>query len=841
MLLKLYSFFYVLHFSYCVDLTFRVEEGKSPGTYLGDIAADSNVMDDVAIQDQNLITFSLMEQDGTSSSPLFRISKKTGKLYTAQSLDAESLCTFNKECFLMVDVAVQRENTISRILEIKVIIEDVNDHQPEFPEKQVNIEFSEDDSKGVKRLIPNAIDKDVGFVNSKITYELKRMKQEPFTLSVFKKVDGTSDLSIILGKRLDREVKNSYLIQVIAKDGGSPPKESILLVHVSVTDVNDNPPIFSQNVYNVSIKNNPSETSSIATLSATDLDSGKNGRVTYHFSTKTSDVAKSHFKLNEQTGQIFLEKKFISSNMLTHNLYVEAKDGGSPSLTSLAMVLVNVINQQNNPPTIHLKFLSASGKDSTSVSEGIKIGSSIAYVKVTDHDVGQNGEVSCDLHYDKFKLQNLDTKKYQVIVKKALDRETEAKHEIIISCQDKGSPPLQSKSKFSIQVTDVNDVRPQFSMETFKFFIEENQKSRFSVGFINATDPDLGLGGKLTYSLLTNKKQKFLPFKIKDDGMISAIMSLDHEFQNIYKFQVFVKDNGIPSLNNTVNVIVEVTDKNDNAPYFTFPSVNPYNMDVVYYRHHSKNITHLKAADGDSQENAFLKYEIIRGNDKQIFSMNQYTGLLSFNRVLSQQDAGSYELVFVVKDSGSPVLSATTSMFFTLTVSNKTSEMLSAVHTLTEDKVDLTSVIIITVVAVTVAVIITASISVCIIRCNDQRNVTYAHAMNPPNVGGAIVGPNGRYMSDQRHLMCPTKQGISWPTAVNVNKTHADKIRSAHINQPSRESPSAEKLPNQQHRSASLPQTQTTVNTEPQVNIDLFLLSMNLKFKVNFKIRFNHL
>ena len=817
MLLQIYIFFHVLYFSNSVDLTFKVEEGKSPGTYLGDIAADSNVMDDVAIQDQNLISFSLMEQDGTSSSPLFRISKKTGKLYTAQTLDTESLCIYGKECFVMVDVAVQKSKRIMKILETKVKIEDVNDHQPEFPDKQVEIIFSEDDGKGVKRIIPNAIDKDVGFINSKITYKLKKIHNEPFTLSVYKKVDGRSDLSIILGERLDREVKDSYLIQVIAQDGGSPSKESVLLVHVSVTDVNDNIPVFSQNVYNVSIKNNPSETSSIATLSATDLDSGKNGRVTYHFSTKTSDVATNHFKLNEQTGQIFLEKKFSLSNVLAHNLFVEAKDGGNPPHSALAMVLVNVINQQNNAPTIHLKFLSASGKDSTSVSEDIEVGSSIAYVKVTDHDIGQNGEVSCDLHYDKFKLQSLDTKKYQVIVKKALDRETEAKHEIIISCQDKGTPPLKSKSKFSIQVTDVNDVRPQFSMETFKFFIEENQKSRFSVGFINATDPDLGLGGKLTYSLLTNKKQKFLPFKIKDDGMISAIMSLDHEFQNIYKFQVFVKDNGIPSLNNTVNVIVEVTDKNDNAPYFTFPSVNPYNMDVVYYRHHSKNITHLKAADGDSQENAFLKYEIIRGNDKQIFSMNQYTGLLSFNRVLSQQDAGSYELVFVVKDSGSPVLSATTSMFFTLTVSNKTSEMLSAVHTLTEDKVDLTSVIIITVVAVTVAVIITASISVCIIRCNDQRNVTYAHAMNPPNVGGSIVGPNGRYMSDQRHLMCPTKQGISWPTAVNVNKTHADKIRSAHINQPSRESHSAEKLPNQQKRSAYLQQNQNSLQDGLQV------------------------
>ena len=83
-----------------------------------------------------------------------------------------------------------------------------------------------------------------------------------------------------------------------------------------------------------------------------------------------------------------------------------------------------------------------------------------------------------------------------------------------------------------------------------------------------------GPGGILTYSLLTNSKQ-FLPFQITDNGLISTIVSMDHEFQSSYKFQVFVKDNGIPSLNNTVKVIVEVKDENDNAPYFTFPSINP--------------------------------------------------------------------------------------------------------------------------------------------------------------------------------------------------------------------------------------------------------------------------
>ena len=198
-------------------------------------------------------------------------------------------------------------------------------------------------------------------------------------------------------------------------------------------------------------------------------------------------------------------------------------------------------------------------------------------------------------------------------------------------------------------------------------------------------------------------------------------MSLDHEFQDIYEFHVLVKDNGKPSLNASVNVVVEISDNNDNAPYFTFPSVNPYNLDVVYYPHHTKNISQIKASDSDSQKNAFLKYEIIRGNSKQTFGINQYTGLLSSTHVLSQQDAGSYELEFLVKDSGSPVLSARTTVYLTLTVSNKTSEMLNAVNIKKDNKIHLTLVIIIVSVAVTTAVFITALISVCILHfCNLQ-------------------------------------------------------------------------------------------------------------------------
>ena len=803
MFTKIYTIFSIVNICVCVDLTYNVEEGKSPGTYLGDVATDSNVMKDISSEDLHHISFGLLQKGASGISPLFRISEKSGKLYTAQTLDAESLCLFNKECFQMVDVAVRKATTVFKLLEIKVIIKDINDHQPEFPDKKVSIKFLEEFAKGARQSIPNAIDKDVGIINSQITYELKKHREQPFSLFVSKSVDGTSKLSIILEKPLDREIKDSYMIQVIAKDGGSPIKQSALNVDVTVIDVNDNIPIFSEKVYNVSIHHNHEEIKPVTILSATDLDSGKNGKISYHISVKTNEMTRNAFKLSEQTGEIFLNKKITLRKDMAYELYVEASDGGSPPLSSLAKVLIYVINEQNNAPIIAVNFFSTSKENTVDVSENIKVGSFIAYVKVSDQDAGQNGDVNCEIEHDKFQLQSMGTKKYQVIVKTLLDRETEEHHSIIIKCQDKGSPPLKSKRKFSVHVIDVNDVQPQFPRDTFKFFIDENQKSKIPVGTINATDPDLGLGGKLSFSLLPTNKQ-FVPFRITENGLISSIMSLDHEFQDTYKFQVFVKDKGTPSLNNTVNVIVNVRDENDNSPYFTFPSVNPYNMDVTYYPHHTKNITQIKASDSDSQENAFLKYEIIRGNSKQIFTINQYTGLLSSTHVLSQQDAGSYELEFLVKDSGSPVLSARTTVYLTLTVSNKTSEMLNAVNIKKDNKIHLTSAIIIVSVAVTIAVIITASISVCILRCCNPRSVPVIE---------------GSYVSGQRHLVSPPYPANPWSN-VGVPPTNTDIRRNSQPPTPRMQShPYAT---NQQILPSSSPKPQSPLDSVSQVGANFY-------------------
>lgn len=751
-------FFFHSSLILCTSLTYYVEEGKSPGTYLGDISADFHLMEKIANRNKSLVRFNQLKQSITDLPRLFRISEKTGKLYTAKTLDAETLCTRNSVCLIVMDVAVHWAESFIEILEVKIIVEDVNDHRPVFPKKQIHIEFSEDVASGTKIAIPNAVDKDVSLLNSHITYQMKKKRDEPFALSVSKRVDGTADLAVCVEGKLDRESKDWYVLELFAKDGGTPPRQSILEVKVSVKDVNDNAPVFTHEVYNISINREKDQYSvnPIVTLSAKDLDSGQTEKISFHFSPQTTETARSHFELNEVTGEIFLRNEFPQGQTLTYKLYIEARDGGEPSLSSVAVVLVNVVSERNSKPTIEMNIVSTLGNNIVVISEDIEVGSFIAYVKVIDNDAGPNGEVTCDLNHENFQLLGLRPKTYQVVIKEHVDRETQSNDEVEIKCQDRGSPPLYAKSKLLIHVMDVNDVKPQFSKNDYSFHIKENQEPKTFLGVINVTDPDLGVGGTVTYFLQSPNKE-LLPFHISKTGIVTTIASLDHEMQSRFEFRVVAKDNGMPSLNNSVCVVVEVLDENDNAPHFTFPKINPYTMEVHYPQLSSHNITQLRASDNDSRENAFLKFEIIAGNEKQLLAINQYTGLLYFNRAVTQQDAGFYDLQLLVRDSGSPSLSTNTALSLILKVSNKTFETLDKARDVVklDDKIHIYFLVLFVLIAVAVSMIITSSVSVCIIRFNNRRRNTVPRMEEELNAVDTGVTELG-------HFVCHSCPGTTW-------------------------------------------------------------------------------
>ncbi|GAB1604335.1 protocadherin beta-13-like isoform X1 [Argonauta hians] len=721
-----------------VDVIFRVPEGRNAGTFIGNIAEETHFIDSMPSQDRGSITFSQLHESIMEDFELFNITN-SGKMYTTSVLDAESLCKYNSECFRMVEIAVRQEESFVRILEIKIIIDDINDNAPEFSSKHINLQFSETDREGFMKSIPNALDKDVSSLYNLINYQLYKSPDEPFSLSVNKKVDGTAKIGIMLEEALDRELKDSYTLQVVARDGGSPPKEGVLDIQISVTDENDNSPTFSQDIYNVSINNGFRKDIPVYVLHATDLDSRKNGEIQYQFGSKTSPLAKSHFTINEKTGEIFQSRTDYGERKQTYKLYIEATDKGNPPLSSTAIVFINILNEENNAPRIDMKFVSKFEGNRVTISEGVKVGSFIAYVKVIDNDVGLNGEVSCKLQHEKLELRSLGTNKYKVVIKSTVNRESESQLNFAVECEDKGLPPLQTKRMFTVQIKDVNDIQPHFSRDSFKFLTYENEKPNFPIGLINATDQDQGSGGQLSFSLL-NDHNHILPFKISNFGFIMTTEQLDREQQDMYRFKVLVKDNGTPALSNTATVIVEVMDKNDNPPYFTFPSVNPFSLDVHYHPQSKSDITTLRASDRDGHVNAFLKYEILAGNAKQLFTINPYTGTVSYSRSVYQNDAGSYELTFVVKDSGTPVLSATTTLSLTLTVSNNTSKMYTATNKGSDKKIHFNLVAVIVIAAVIVSVAIVVSIAICIIQKNNQRKFLYTNE----------VGGNNKFAEERR-------------------------------------------------------------------------------------------
>ena len=140
--------------------------------------------------------------------------------------------------------------------------------------------------------LPRASDPDSA-VYAVQSYELIAMTNK-FSLRVTNNSDGTFDLSLVLTERLDREEVSSYSLQVVAKDGGTPPLQATLAVEVIVQDANDNKPEFLNESYLISLREDVSPNTSFLKMQARDLDEGPSGEVVYGFTAANSNPARCY-------------------------------------------------------------------------------------------------------------------------------------------------------------------------------------------------------------------------------------------------------------------------------------------------------------------------------------------------------------------------------------------------------------------------------------------------------------------------------------------------------------------------------------------------------------------
>ncbi|XP_004642363.1 protocadherin-17 [Octodon degus] len=660
------------------NLNYSVPEEQGAGTVIGNIGKDARLQAGLPPAERGGSggrsksgSYRVLEN---SAPHLLDVDADSGLLYTKQRIDRESLCRHNAKCQLSLEVFANDKE----ICMIKVEIQDINDNAPSFPSDQIEMDISENAAPGTRFPLTSAHDPDAG-ENGLRTYLLTRDDHGLFALDVKSRGDGTKFPELVIQKALDREQQNHHTLVLTALDGGEPPRSATVQINVKVIDSNDNSPVFEAPSYLVELPENAPLGTVVIDLNATDADEGPNGEVLYSFSSYVPDRVRELFSIDPKTGLIRVKGNLDYEENGMLEIDVQARDLGPNPIPAHCKVTVKLIDRNDNAPSIG--FVSVR---QGALSEAAPPGTVIALVRVTDRDAGKNGQLQCRVLGGggpgggggggglggpggsvPFKLEENYDNFYTVVTDRPLDRETQDEYNVTIVARDGGSPPLNSTKSFAVKILDENDNPPRFTKGLYVLQVHENNIPGEYLGSVLAQDPDLGQNGTVSYSILPSHIGDVSIYTYVSvnptNGAIYALRSFNYEQTKAFEFKVLAKDSGAPAhLESNATVRVTVLDVNDNAPVIVLPTLQNDTAELQVPRNAGLGylVSTVRALDSDFGESGRLTYEIVDGNDDQLFSIDPSSGEIRTRQALWEEVAPVVELVVKVTDHGKPTLSA---------------------------------------------------------------------------------------------------------------------------------------------------------------------------------------
>ncbi|XP_014649392.1 PREDICTED: protocadherin beta-16-like [Ceratotherium simum simum] len=370
---------------------------------------------------------------------------QTGDLLINEKLDREELCGPIEPCLLHFQVLMEKP---LEIFQAELRVKDINDHSPVFTEREMILKIPENSPLGNAFPLSNALDLDVGSNN---VQNYKISPNSHFRVLTRNRSDGRKYPELVLDKELDREEEPEISLTLTALDGGSPPRYGTAQVRIEVVDSNDNAPEFGQPLYKAHIPENSPIGSLVVIVSASDLDSGINGKISYTLFQPSEDTSKT-LKVNPMTGEIRLRKQVDFETVQSYEVDIKATDGGG--LSGKCTLLLQVVDVNDNPPAVTMSALTSPIPENS--PEIV-----VAVFSVSDPDSGENGKTISSIQDDlPFLLKPSVKNFYTLVTKRALDREERAEYNITITITDMGSPRLKTQHNITLLVSDVNDNAP---------------------------------------------------------------------------------------------------------------------------------------------------------------------------------------------------------------------------------------------------------------------------------------------------------------------------------------------------------------------------------------------
>uniref|UniRef100_A0A3B1KET3 Cadherin domain-containing protein n=1 Tax=Astyanax mexicanus TaxID=7994 RepID=A0A3B1KET3_ASTMX len=356
------------------------------------------------------------------------------------------------------------------------------------------------------------------------------------------------------------------------------------------------------------------------------------------------DRDKGHIVVKERMDREVLCSSAISTCSISFEIIFE-------NPIELYRVTVEILDVNDNSPAF------PKGEIQLEISESASAGARFSVESAVDPDVGLNGIQSYSIHpTDHFSLKTQSRagsgKKVELVLQTPLDREKEEHVYLTITASDGGTPKRSGTVKIHVIVLDINDSPPIFEKDDYRLSVPENTAKGALLLTVNATDADTASNAHIGYYFEhTTPKIRELFSIDASTGEVRLVGELDFEEGSVHEFKIQAKDQG--GLSDSSEVVIEVTDVNDNAPKITlmsFSNTLPENSPP------GTVVAMINVQDSDSEENGKVTCLIDRSLPfRTESSLNNYYSIVT-DSSLDREQMAEYNITITAKDGGQPPL-----------------------------------------------------------------------------------------------------------------------------------------------------------------------------------------
>ncbi|XP_040200837.1 protocadherin gamma-C5-like isoform X15 [Rana temporaria] len=390
------------------------------------------------------------------------------------------------------------------------------------------------------------------------------------------------------------------------------------------------------------------------------------GNVAQDLGLKISDLSKRKLRMGSEGSRKYFAVNWENGALVVNEkIDRESQCGSSTSCVlpvevvienplQLHRVMVEIMDINDNSPVF------SNNERTIKITELIASpGARFTLESAHDLDVGTNGIKQYKLEPSPYFSLSVKNRKDgtvipELVLEKVLDREEADRHHLILTAVDGGTPSRSGTTQIHVIVMDLNDNPPTFEKGSYKINLRENTAVNTILLKLNATDLDEGANGEIEYSF-----DDHTPDSIKrifalnpSTGVISVIGPVDHEESRSFELSIRAKDKGVPEMEGSCVIHVEVDDVNDNTPEIVLTSLM---TDVPEDTAIGTVVGLFRVNDKDLGPNGEVKLELPSNLPFKFKSSDDHYSLIT-DGALDRETMSQYVIDLVASDMGSPPL-----------------------------------------------------------------------------------------------------------------------------------------------------------------------------------------